>query len=125
MIENSVFGVWKDPGKTQRLIWGGNRSNQLFNTGASLVELPTPDLLSDLQLAKGESLILSGCDISQDYIRLMAPGFLVPFLGMLRIRSNLVATELTSEFVIPCLRCIPMVATLAVQLTQTALRAMV
>ena len=44
VFENSLFGVWKEVGTSQRLIWGGNRSNLLFNQVASYVELPTPDM---------------------------------------------------------------------------------
>lgn len=125
VIENSVFGVWKEVDKSQRLIWGGNCSNQLFNPLASSVELPTPDLLSELSLAEGEHLFLAGCDISQYYNRLRPPAFLVPFFGLPRIRSTLVQAGIDSEYVVPCLLCIPMGATFAVQLSQAASLALV
>lgn len=106
-------------GQSQRLIWGGNRSNLLLNPGASFVELPTPDMLSSLSLPKGKTLYLSSCDISQFYNRLKAPEFLIPFLGLPRVKSSLVAVQTESEYVVPCLLCVPMGATLAVGLAQT------
>lgn len=41
VVENSIFGVWKNAGVSQRLIWAGNRSNRLFREEASSIELPT------------------------------------------------------------------------------------
>ena len=64
VIDNSVFSVWKEPNVSQRLIWGGNRSNLLFNPDASHIELPSPDLLCSLQLPPGGRLHLASCDIS-------------------------------------------------------------
>lgn len=57
MIDNSVFGVWKNPNTSQRLIWAGNRSNQLFRDEASFVEIPVPDLLSSMFLKEINSFI--------------------------------------------------------------------
>lgn len=67
VIENSVFRVWKNVGPSQRIIWAGNRSNEIFNPEASIVELPTPDLLASLSMEEGKSLHLASCDISQYY----------------------------------------------------------
>lgn len=72
VLENAVFGVWKEIGQRQRLIWGGTRSNQFFRSEASRVELPTPDVLAALRLPEGQSLFLVSCDISQYYNRLKA-----------------------------------------------------
>lgn len=118
VIENSIFGVWKVNGVSQLVIWAGNRSNQLFNVEASEVELPTPDLISSFRVPDGEELHIGGCDISQFYNRLRAPDFLVPYLGLPRIRSALVKSKHSSRYVVPCLRCIPMGATFAVALAQ-------
>lgn len=119
VVENSVFGVWKVVGETQRLIWGGERANLFFRDEATHVDLPSPDLLSTLQTPAGSSLFLSGCDISQFYNRLSVPSFIVPFLGLPRIRSDLVTTNLSCAFVVPCLLCVPMGAKFSVALAQS------
>ena len=64
VMENSVFGVWKELSVSQRLIWGGYRLNLHFNPDASPVEIPSPDLLCSL-LPPGERLYLAWYDISQ------------------------------------------------------------
>ena len=119
-IENSIFGVWKVVGESQRLIWAGNRSNPLFSEAASEVELPTPDLLSSLQLGASSPLHLASCDVSQFYNRLRAPDFLIPFLGLPRVRAADVQSPASTNYVVPCLLCIPMGATFAVALAQKA-----
>lgn len=52
-IENSIFGVWKQPNVSQRLIWSGDVSNQLFRDEVKSTELPTPDVISSLILDPG------------------------------------------------------------------------
>lgn len=125
VVENSLFGVWKVFGKSQRVIWGGNRSNLLFRPEASKVELPTPDIISTFRLPPGRGLFLSGCDVRQFYNKIRAPAFLIPYLGLPRVPSDLVETSLTSRFVVPCLRCIPMGATFAVAIAQAVSTAVV
>lgn len=120
VVENSVFGVLKEPHVSQILIWGKDRSILLFNPEASSVALPSPDLLCSLRLPPGSRLYLSGCDISQYYNRLRAPDFLVPFLGMPRVRSAALGLSPPHEVLVPCLRCIPMGASFAVNLAQRA-----
>lgn len=44
VVENSIFEVWKEQDKSQLLILSANRSNYLFNSAESAVELPTTDL---------------------------------------------------------------------------------
>ena len=70
-------------------------------------------------LPSGKQLYLGGCDISQFYNRLEAPEFLIPFLGLPRVRSATVNNSLSSEFVVLCLTYIPKGATFAVSLAQT------
>lgn len=117
-IENSLFGVWKEKGKSQRVIWVGLGLTCCSSHEARSVELPTPIVLADLRLPPGELLYLASSHISQFYNKLAVPEFLVPYLGLPRVRSSLVDTMLTSEFVIPCLLCIPMGANFAVSLAQ-------
>lgn len=89
------------------------------------MELPTPDLLASLHMDRGQTLHLASCDISQYYNRLRAPPFLIPFLGLPKIRSSKLCLATDSEFVVPCLRCIPMGATFAVGLAQTVSTAII
>lgn len=55
MIENSIFCVWKEVSKTQRVIWCGQRSNFFFRKEATRVYLPTPDLIFTMCLPSGSS----------------------------------------------------------------------
>lgn len=72
-----------------------------------------------LRLAPGEKLYIGGTDISQFYNRLKAPAFPIPLLGLPKIKAGEVgASPLESEYVVPCLTCIPMGATFAVSLAQ-------
>lgn len=120
VIENSLFGVWKEVGVSQRLIWGGNRCNPLFRPEASYVESATLGLLADLHLPLSERLYLFGCDILQYYIRLKAPDFLVLFLELPRVLSSQVSRTTRTEYVLPYLQCILMGASFAVHLAQAA-----
>lgn len=101
------------------MIWGGARSNLLFRPEGSGVELPTPYVLAELRLPVGENMFPASCDISQFYNQLATPAFLVPYLGPPKVRAVLVHTTFDCEFVIPCLRCVPMGATFAVSLAQS------
>lgn len=118
VIENSVFRVWKEQGKSQRLIWSGNRSNLLFNNSASAVELPIPDVICSLFLEPSKELCVAGCDILQYYNRLRAPQELIPLLGLPKIRAGLLGVSFKSGFVTLCLTCVPMGATFSVALAQ-------
>lgn len=118
VIENSIFGVWKNVVISHRLIWAGNRSNLLFRQEASSVELPTPDLISSMFVDQGEELFVSGCDLSQYYNRLRAPSEMVPLLGFPRLKAALLGMTTPSGYITPCLTCIPMGASFAVALAQ-------
>ena len=117
IVENSIFGVWKIPGKSQRVIWGGERANMLFNPDARSVELPTPDIVSSLRLEQGDQLYLSSCDISQFFNRLKVPEFLIPYLGLPRVKASEVGID-QKGYVVPCLRCVPMGASFSVAWAQ-------
>lgn len=117
-IENSIFGVWKTKGVSQRFIWSGSRFNQLYREEAGYNELPNPDLFSTLIVPPDKNLYTASCDISQFYNRIKAPEFLIPFFGLPRIRAARLGITSTHEFLVPCLRWIPMGATFAVMLAQ-------
>lgn len=95
----------------------------LFSEEASFIKLPILDLLATFILKPGYQLHLSGCDTSQYYTRIAVPGFLIPLLGMPRVRASLVKTDLYFSYVIPYLRYVPMGASLAVEQAQTVTRA--
>lgn len=118
VIENTIFGVWKEPQKSQRLIWAGNRSNLLFNPAASAVQLPTPDIIGSLYIKEWQDFCVAGCDISQYYNRLQAPPNLIPLLGMPKLPAAELGLVSDSEYVTPCLTCVPMGATFSVALAQ-------
>lgn len=117
-IENSIFGVWKTVNVSQRVIWCGDQSNRFFREEASYVELPDAGTLSQLEMSGADALFVGSCDISQFYNRLRAPDFLVPFLGLPRIRTSYLDPQPEFDVGIPCLRCIPMGATFAVMVAQ-------
>lgn len=103
VIENSIFGVWKVPGVSQRLIWSGCRSNMLFNSSASGVDLPTMDIIGSFFLKPGARICVAGCDISQYHNRLQAPVGLLPFLGLPKVRPELLGLPVDYGVVTPCL----------------------
>lgn len=118
VIENSIFGVWKEAGVSQRLIWAGNRSNMLFNEELSSFELPSPDIVGSMFIDDDKHLHMAGCDISQYYNRLRAPPELITFLGMPKIKAETLGLFQFSGDVTPYLTCIPMGATFSVALAQ-------
>lgn len=117
IMENSIFGVSKQPGVSQRLIWAGNRSNLFFNESLSGVELPSPDMVSSLFLPDVHQLRIEGCDISQYYNRLRAPPEVIPFLGLPSIKAEAIGLPNPGR-VTPCLTCVPIGATFLVALWQ-------
>lgn len=86
VVENSVFGIWKAPGKVMQFMWSGNRSNQLFNDGASFCRFMTPDLLASLGFGCDDKLFLGGCDVSKNYNRMRLPVEMIPLLGCARVQ---------------------------------------
>lgn len=85
---------------------------------AAHTELPTPYVLSTLRLPPGKKFFIAGCAISQLYNRLRTPPFLIPFLGLPKIRSCHVRRPPTAEFIVPWLTSIPMGASFAFALAQ-------
>lgn len=118
VIENSIFGVCKDPSVSQRIIWAENRSNLLFNESLCVVELPSLDIVNSLFLNDGDNLYVAVCDISQYYNRLKAPMELIPLLGLPKIRAELLGLPHLYRSLTPCLTCIPMDTTFSVALAQ-------
>lgn len=113
-IENTIFGVWKEPGVSQRLLWTGKRSNLLLNESLGAVELPSADIVSSLSLADEQKLRIGGCDISQYYNRLKAPHEIIRFLGLPTISAKSLELPGKSGRVTRCLTCVPMGATFLV-----------
>ena len=67
MVENSRFGVGKEPNVSKRLIRGGTPSKCLFRPETNFVELPTLHVLSGLTLLADRELFISYRDILQSY----------------------------------------------------------
>lgn len=61
MIGNSIFGDLKNMGIIEPLIWAGSRPKLLFHEEASVVELPTSDLVSSIFLFESDQLFHAGC----------------------------------------------------------------
>lgn len=120
VYENSVFGVLKkaDVKGPHRLIFAGDVANHCFLAGCGAVELPNPDVLSQLQLAKGQKLYLASSDISQCYNRLRVPQWLRRYLGMPRVWSTEVGVAGPRRLLIPVLTVLPMGIIPAVRLCQ-------
>lgn len=64
VVENSVFGVWKVPVESMRVIWSLNLSNPLFRPESPGFNLPTPDVLSTLRVYAADELFVTGSGIS-------------------------------------------------------------
>lgn len=120
VYENSVFGVLKkaDPHGPHRLIFAGDVANHFFADGCGAVELPNPDILSQLQLQEGQKLYLASTDISQCYNRLRVPTWMRRFLGMPRVWSSEVDISGPPRWLVPVLTVLPMGIIPAVRLCQ-------
>lgn len=117
-VQNSVFKLWKVTKKSQYLRWGREDEDLNFHPEASAVELPATNVNPSFRFPAGENLYFAGWHISQLFIRLSVPEFLVPFLGMSSIRSSLVNPDYSFKLVVPCLTCSPIGATFAPSLAQ-------
>lgn len=120
VLENSVFGVLKtsNPDGAHRLIFSGDVANKFFDSEAGAVELPNPDVISNLQLRSGSKLYLASSDISQCYNRLKVPEWFHFFLGMPRVWSTEVGEGGKRRRVVPVLTVLPMGIIPAVRLCQ-------
>lgn len=120
VYENSVFGVLKtsDNQGAHRLIFSGDMANHFFAAESGAVELPNPDVLSQIHLQQGQKLYLASTDISQCYNRLRVPIWLRRYLGMPRVRSRDVGEKGPDRWLIPVLTVLPMGIIPAVRLCQ-------
>lgn len=120
VYENSVFGVLKKPDVMgpHRLIFSGDVANKFFAYEAGAVELPHPDVISNLYLAEGCKLYLASSDISQCYNRLKVPEWLRRYLGMPQVWSSDVGVGGPRRLVVPVLTVLPMGIIPAVRLCQ-------
>lgn len=120
VYENSVFGVLKkaDVHGVHRLIFACDVANHIFSAGCGAVELPNPDVLSQLQLEKGQKLYLASTDISQCYNRLRVPQWMRRFLGMPRVLSSELGVLGPRRLLVPVLTVLPMGIIPAVRLCQ-------
>lgn len=118
--ENSVFGVLKKPDlrAPHRLIFSGDVANKFFSDEAGAVELPNPDVLSNLYLADGCKLYIASSDISQCYNRLRVPEWLRRYLGMPQVWSSDVGVNGPRRRVVPVLTVLPMGIIPAVRICQ-------
>ena len=119
---NGLFCLPKEPG-VLRLIVDARPANSLFVPPAP-VELPGPDLVSQLSAAPGSELFVGKIDVSDFYHRLTLPDWMVPYFALPAVSTadfpSLVSKFGPSALVFPCLRTLPMGFSHAVSLAQAA-----
>ena len=91
----------------------------------SKVELPTPDMLSQLEVPVGAEIFAAKIDISDFYHQFSLPDWLVPYFALPQLRASELGLDASSgfdpdELVYPCFRTLPMGFSHAVYLAQCA-----
>jgi hypothetical protein len=72
------------------------------------VELPTPDILSDLQIEHNQNLFVAKVDLDNFYHRLRLPNWIRPYFALPPIRKCDVGLGDSNDFVYPCCTTLPM-----------------
>jgi hypothetical protein len=119
-VINGMFGVRKDVNE-QRLILDARPSNAMM-VDPPWFNLPTPDLLADIQIRKKQLLYVAKCDISNMFHQFALPQDWYPWFGMPSITTHDVGMELDKEArrIWPCCITLPMGWAHSPYLAQTA-----
>lgn len=122
-VVNGVFGVPKD-GDSIRLIVDARPANRVFIPSPK-VELPTPDLLTELAVDPSRPLYVAKVDLDNFYHRLVLPAWLRPYFALPPVRAGDVSPELANQYglstlVYPCCTRLPMGWSHSVYLAQQA-----
>jgi hypothetical protein len=105
-VVNGVFGVPK--GENQiRLIIDARPANSVFMDSPK-VELPTPDILSDLQIDRDQPLFIAKIDLDNFYHRLRLPNWLRPYFALPPVHKCDVGLSDSTELIYPCCTTLPM-----------------
>lgn len=107
-VVNGLFAVKKGE-DSQRLILNAKPCNGLFVDPPSF-ELPTPDLLANLQARSGQRLYVAKTDLADYYHRLRVPEWLVGFFAIPALTTAELGMtgELGGGRVFPCFITLPM-----------------
>jgi len=115
-----LFAVSKPDGK-QRLIIDGRPANEVF-AAAPHVELPTPDLLSRLEVPPGHRLWVAKSDLSDFFFRFRTPDWMHPYFALPAVRAAEIgmAAVYGDIRIHPCLAVLAMGWSHSVFMTQVA-----
>lgn len=105
-VVNGVFGVPKGE-ENIRLIIDARPANEVF-IDSPQVELPTPDILGDLQIEADQKLFVAKVDLDNFYHRLLLPSWLRPYFALPPLRKCDVGLGDSTELVYPCCATLPM-----------------
>jgi hypothetical protein len=119
-VVNGVFGVPKDGDKI-RLIIDARPFNAMFSDPPK-VQLPTPDLLAQLQVPSDAPFFVAKADVDNFYHRLRLPEWLVPYFALPAVRASEVGLQDTfgDVLIYPCCTTLPMGWSHSVYLAQRA-----
>jgi len=116
---NGLFCVPKD-GDALRLIINAQPANTLFASPPH-VELPTPDLITNLVLDQAAQMYVAKVDISNYYHQLALPEWMWPYFALPAVSaSDLGLSQFGSDIVYPCCKTLPMGFSWSVFLAQQA-----
>jgi len=104
-VVNGIFGVPK--GEQIRLIIDARPANAVF-VDSPHVELPTPDILADLQIHQHQPLFVAKVDLDNFYHRLRLPTWLRPYFALPPIAKSQVGIGNSDELIYPCCTTLPM-----------------
>ncbi len=99
-VVNGVFGVPKD-GNSIRLIIDARPANAVF-VEPPKVQLPTPDLLSQLVVPEGTPFFVAKVDIDNFYHRLTLPSWMRPYFALPPLSSSELGLPGSKRPVYPC-----------------------
>ena len=117
-VVNGVFGVPKD-GDSIRLIIDARPANAVF-VEPPKVNLPTPDLLSQLVAPEGKPFFVAKVDIDNFYHRLALPNWMRPYFALPALSSSALGLSGPERPVYPCCTTLPMGWSHSVYIAQIA-----
>jgi hypothetical protein len=86
-VVNGCFGTMKADG-SQRFVFDGRPTNGGRWVPSPTVRLPTPDLLSRLEVPAGEKVYVCKSDLDNYYHRLLVPVWMRPYFALPAVRAG-------------------------------------
>jgi hypothetical protein len=119
-VVNGLFAVAKDV-DSQRLILDCRPANALFNDVLPTI-LPNPSDLSNLLLPANVPVFATKCDLDNYYHRIVVPEWMVPYLGLPKVRAGDLDPSIYEQYgadtlVFPAFLRFPMVAKFSVNVS--------